>query len=413
MARTGAPPIPPIAHDVVESFAVPPTPREVSSFELIVRETHTAALEADAHARDLWSGVVGKLPRVPSNTGVRSLKGPNDCRPTKLRVLGAAVALFPYLINKVEGQSRMGKITHKYRFRQLYVDRYESILSRLAVEAEAPEAEVFGAWADWGGSWAADRESRFAGDLPPRVGETWSGEVQKVCEVVNIEGLRAYASLGKDRRPAQLAEFISFHEKFGETCMGGGSKAAQKYARKIIRGREMGRLYAQDVSMQTITKEARLAACMDGYLELDITKCFPCCILHLYPDRDIRAVRKYVQYTSFWRRAAADYYDINMDEAKEVLTCAMYGFPTPRNIISPSPHTLPFVKWLTEDSRCVREEICKSDPDLLTNFVKHNRTNAESTAFFYHVSQMEQEILTELVKARFRFFLTRHRRGVL
>ena len=155
----------------------------------------------------------------------------------------------------------------------------------------------------------------------------------------------------------------------------------------------MGRMYAQKVSTQTITREERAAACMEGYLELDITNCFPCCILHLYPDRDIRAVRKYVAYTCFWRRAVADYYDINMDEAKGVLMCATYGFPTPRNIISPSPHTMPFVEWITEDVRVAREEICMGAPDVLANFVKHNRGNAEAEAFFYRVSQKEHEIL--------------------
>ena len=159
MARTGAPPIPPIAHDVGQSYAVAPTPRDVSAFEIIVRETHAAALETDAHTRDLWSAVVGKLPRVPSKTGVRSPRSPHDRRPTKLHVLDAAIAQFPYLVNKIEGQSRLGEITHKYRFRQLYVDRYESVLSRIAVESEASEAEVFGAWADWGDSWSADREA--------------------------------------------------------------------------------------------------------------------------------------------------------------------------------------------------------------------------------------------------------------
>ena len=393
MARIGNPDIPPAACDGVPSQAIAPADREASVCESVVRETHIAALETDAHMRDMWSGAVGKLPRIPSNIGVKVRKSPQDRRPTKTDILDAAIAQFPYLLQKIDGQLRLGKLTHKYRFRQLYVDRYESLLSRISADSGASVADMFGTWADWGSSWSADRERRFVGEMPPHVGEKWSADQVSVCELVNIDNLRRYALSGQDRRPEQLAEFIRLHEAIGELGAGGGSKAAQYYARKIICGREMGRMYARQVSMQTVTREAREAACMEGYLELDITNCFPSCILLLYPEKDIREVRKYVENTPLWRRAVADYYDINIADAKEVLMCAMYGFPTPRNSISPSPHTLPFVEWLAEDVSGLRGEICRRSPDLLNHFAKNNRANAEANAFFYIVSQKEHEVL--------------------
>ena len=145
--------------------------------------------------------------------------------------------------------------------------------------------------------------------------------------------------------------------------------------------------------MQKVTREEREASCMEGYLELDIANCPPSCILLLYPEKDIRAVRKYVEGAPLWRRAVADYYDINIAEAKEVLMCAMYGFPTPRNFMSPSPHTLPFVEWLAEDFKGARGKICRRIPDLMNRFAKNNRANADAAAFFYTVSQKGREIL--------------------
>ena len=146
------------------------------------------------------------------------------------------------------------------------------------------------------------------------------------------------------------------------------------------------------------TKEAREAACMTGCLDIDITNCFPNCVLLLYPDRDLGAVKKYVGNTHLWRRAVSVYYNISVDQAKEVLMCALYGFPAPRNSISESPHTLPFVEWLSGDVASVRHEICRDNPDVVEHFTINNRPNAEATTFFYAVTRKEDEIMDPLFR---------------
>ena len=158
------------------------------------------------------------------------------------------------------GNRDWGDQTYKYRSRQLYVDRYGSILDRVSAEAGKSASDVFGTWADWGDSWAADKEKRFAGEMPTRVRETWSDSVETVCDVVKLATVRRYAIRGKDRRQELLTNFIRFRETNGELGLAGKSRARQKYARKIICCREMGRMYALNVSTQTVTREARVAA---------------------------------------------------------------------------------------------------------------------------------------------------------
>ena len=226
----------------------------------------------------------------------------------------------------------MGQQTYKYRFRHLYVDRYGSILGRVSAEAGKSASDVFGTWSDWGDRWAADKEKRFAGEMPTHVRETWTDSVETVCEVVNLANLRRYANRGKDSREELLTNFIRFHEENGELGQGGEGRARRQYAMNIICGREMGRMYALNVSMQTVTREARRAACLEGYLDIDITNCFPNCITPLYTGRDLGAVRKYTSNTPLWRRAVAEYYDISIEESKEVLMCELYGFPYPQKL---------------------------------------------------------------------------------
>ena len=93
--------------------------------------------------------------------------------------------------------------------------------------------------------------------MPPRVRENWSDSVLIVTGEVDIVNLRRYALEGKDRRQGELAEFTKLRERFGELCHAGDSRVDQKYARKSICGIETGRLYAQNVSLQTLTKEER------------------------------------------------------------------------------------------------------------------------------------------------------------
>ena len=405
MARIGPPDVPTGFHDGPTSDAIDPPVDNATLHEIVVRETHIAALSVDASARDIWSATVAKLPRAPSNTGVKFRKNVNDTRRTKTDILDAAIAHFPHLIKKVDGSSRLEKKTYKYRFRQLHIERFESILRSVSADSGKSASDVFGAWSDWGDHWAVEKEKRYAGDMPPRVRENWSDSVLIVSEAVDIVNLMRYSLEGKDRRQGQLAEFTKLHERFGDISRAGGSRVDQKYARKSICGVETGRLYAQNVSLQTLTKEAREAACAAGRLDIDITNCFPNCVTPLYPDRDLGAVQKYVGNTHLWRRAVSEYYNISADPAKELLMCALYGFPTPRNSISESPHVLPFAEWLSEDVGALRQEICRDNPDVLEHFAINNRPNAEATTFFYAVTKKEDEIMDPFSEQRLALLL--------
>ena len=74
-------------------------------------------------------------------------------------------------------------------------------------------SDVFGTWADWGDSWAADRAKLFVGEIPPHVRETWSESVVTAREVVNLENLRRYAIQGQGRRQELLTNSIKLPGK--------------------------------------------------------------------------------------------------------------------------------------------------------------------------------------------------------
>ena len=85
-------------------------------------------------------------------------------------------------------------------------------------------------------------------------------------------------------------------------------------------------------------------------------------------------------------------------ESKEILTCALYGYPAPRGDISPSPHTIPFVEWLSEDASSVRRDICADRPDELRHFTSNNRPSPEMALFFYALSEVEAEMIAKLFR---------------
>ena len=150
--------------------------------------------------------------------------------------------------------------------------------------------------------------------------------------------------------------------------------------------------------MQTLTKEARAAACANGSLEVDISNCFPNCALQLYPDKDLRALRKYAANTQTWRMAVAEYYEVSIAQAKEVLTCALYGLTAPRGEISKPPHTIPLVEWLAEDAASVRRCICAERPGEMRHFTSNNRPSPEMTLFFYALSEVEAGMIAGLFR---------------
>ena len=119
----------------------------------------------------------------------------------------------------------------------------------------------------------------------------------------------------------------------------------------------MGEDTRYGVSLQNSTREARSEAFRIDYVEVDISNCFPSCVLLLYPDMDIPSVRKYNKYTSLLRKSVSMCYEIPTRSAKAVLMCAMYRYPAPRQEISDPRYSVPCVEWIAFDVERVRVAI--------------------------------------------------------
>ena len=78
---------------------------------------------------------------------------------------------------------------------------------------------------------------------------------------------------------------------------------------------------------------------------------------------DIPSVRKYNKYTSLRTKSVPMYYEIPTHSAKEVLMCAMYGYPAPRNEISEPRDSVPIAEWLAYDVGRVRIASCNDKPN--------------------------------------------------
>ena len=100
MARTGPPDAPPLSRLGSSSLAEATPAGKLPFHEILARETHIAALSADAQVRDMWSGTFERLARVPPNTGAKYRRDIHGRRPTKSEILDAAIAQFPYLVKK-------------------------------------------------------------------------------------------------------------------------------------------------------------------------------------------------------------------------------------------------------------------------------------------------------------------------
>ena len=268
----------------------------------------------------------------------------------------------------------------------------EDIMNNLAGDVGLLTEEVFGGWALWPSSWSADRP-KLEDDVDCHFKEEWAAVDPVVNETVDVESLQRYADRGEDRRHSQLVAFLRRHVSTGRAISGGLSCVEQSYSEKIVRGEAIGRRYAREISLQNLTREARSAAIRRGYLEVDISNCFPPCVLLLYPDMDIPSVRKYNKYKSLWRNAVSLYYEIPAQSAKEVLMCAMYGYPSPRNEISESRDSLPFAERIACDVERVRTAICNDKKNTYQYFVETARPYPAATTFFYYVSEKEDEIL--------------------
>ena len=124
MARVGPTDLPTSSHGGPNSDAIYPPVENAILHEIVVRETHIAALSSDASARDIWSATVAKLPRVPPNTCVKLRKNLSGTRPEKRDIMDFAFAQSPHLVKKAGRPSRLGNQAYMYRFLALHIERF-------------------------------------------------------------------------------------------------------------------------------------------------------------------------------------------------------------------------------------------------------------------------------------------------
>ena len=146
--------------------------------------------------------------------------------------------------------------------------------------------------------------------------------------------------------------------------------------------------------MQGAAREAREAAHGRSFLDLDVSNCPPTCIIPLFPETNFPTSERYTARVDLWRRAVSEYYAIDMDGAKRILLRPLYGYPKPGIDSGATPHVMPLVEWIYHDRKRANDMICEKRPELGDQFQHMGRTNPRATAFFYVMSDKENEILT-------------------
>ena len=150
--------------------------------------------------------------------------------------------------NKIVKKNRQGVTETAYCREKLDSRRYVSIFG---------DSTVFGDWVDW------SRNADVCGDGAISIGDGLVGDILPtpvdpvVCEleeVINLDALKTYESLGTDRRKCQLSAFIRKIESEGraDNETGGIVHLRQKYRRKD----GPGRAYANWLSLQNCTRES-------------------------------------------------------------------------------------------------------------------------------------------------------------
>ena len=165
-----------------------------------------------------------------------------------------------------------------------------------------------------------------------------------------------------------------------------------RYSPKVCDGGDLGRWYSAYISLQSLTREARREARLPQYVDLGIANCFATCILLMYHEAEFPSMRRYYDQTEVWRADVSEYYGVGRRQAKGVIARSLYGYPNPPTDFATS-HVMPIVEWIDEDATRARDMICAGRPELLENFSRARRTSQRSTAFFYALSQKENNLL--------------------
>ena len=216
-------------------------------------------------------------------------------------------------------------------------------------------------------------------------------------EAVDLEGLRAYAAAKTDRRQDQIEKFIELHESHGSEGADGLSHLKQRYAKKCIAGRPLGRRYGSFLSLQCLTKEARSAARKNFALGDDMENAQTACAQLLAADLALKWPRRYRTHTSAWREAVARYYDVSPVEAKKILLKAMHG-----NTASPGEQgvprgPLPFVARLAADFFQAKDYLATKNEAARKHFETGGRRDPAATCLAYLLAEVEDAILSDIL----------------
>ena len=90
--------------------------------------------------------------------------------------------------------------------------------------------------------------------------EPWPATSLEMTEPVDVESLRRYLQSGVGRRPEQLVAYLKMPDAHGEKRGGGLSYLRHRYSPNAINGCDIGRWYSADISLQSLTREARREA---------------------------------------------------------------------------------------------------------------------------------------------------------
>ena len=106
-----------------------------------------------------------------------------------------------------------------------------------------------------------------------------------------------------------------------------GTKVGKK---KLVANRPLGRHFFPHVSLPALSRKARAASCPPNALEFDQKAAIVNLMLRIAQDRGLQTpcLQKYGAHTSAWRSAVSQYYGIDAEDAKIILTKAAFGFAT-------------------------------------------------------------------------------------
>ena len=115
-----------------------------------------------------------------------------------------------------------------------------------------------------------------------------------VIDRVDIEPLKRYLQSADGRRPEQREAYVKMRDAKGEKREDGMSPLRQRDSLKVVNGEDIGRLYSEGISRQSLAREARRAAFSQRRVGLDIANFFATCILLLYHTSEFPALRRNV-----------------------------------------------------------------------------------------------------------------------